>query len=126
MLRNRMICSALCIAALSGCGAGKKQTAQAPHATPKPPAATSATPSQAANPYVDQVRAVAAKLMEKPVSDFPPNARFAQDLGWDSLDMAEFIMEVEDTFQVTVSDADEKHFTTPENAAAWVAKHVKK
>lgn len=128
MLRNRMAVSALCAAALSGCGAGKQQAAHPPRANPQPPAAAArAEPSpQAANPYVDQVRAVAAKQLEKPVSAVAPNARFVQDLGFDSLDAAEFIMELEDKYQVTITDADEKHFTTPENAAAWLAKHVKK
>jgi acyl carrier protein len=40
------------------------------------------------------------------VLDIKPNLKFKQDLGFDSIDLIELIMEIEEHFDIIISDSD--------------------
>ena len=48
---------------------------------------------------------------------------FQQDLGADSLDVVELVMELEDEFGVQISDEDAENITTIGDAVNYIATH---
>ena len=48
---------------------------------------------------------------------------FQQDLGADSLDVVELVMELEDEFGVQISDEDAENITTIGDAVNYIAAH---
>jgi acyl carrier protein len=52
-------------------------------------------------------------------------ARFREDLGADSLDLVELIMEFEETFKMEISDEDAQKISTVGDAVAYITSHVK-
>ncbi len=59
------------------------------------------------------------KLGIKP-SEITPEANFIRDLGIDSLDYAELVMEFEQTFNIRIPDIDAEKLQTVEKAASYV------
>lgn len=53
-----------------------------------------------------------------------PEASFTEDLGADSLDVVEFIMEMEDTFGLEIPDADAENLRTVGDAAAYLEANI--
>lgn len=49
-----------------------------------------------------------------------PEASFTEDLGADSLDVVEFIMEMEDTFGLEIPDEDAEKLRTVGDAVAYI------
>ncbi|GER79534.1 MAG: acyl carrier protein [Anaerolineaceae bacterium] len=58
-------------------------------------------------------------------SKVTPEARFREDLGADSLDLVELIMEFEETFKMEISDEDAQKIFTVGDAVAYISSHVK-
>ena len=52
-------------------------------------------------------------------------ARFREDLGADSLDLVELIMEFEETFKMEISDEDAQKISTVGDAVSYIGSHVK-
>lgn len=52
--------------------------------------------------------------------DIKPEAKFTDDLGADSLDMVELIMEFESEFKVTIPDDDTEEILTVKNAEEYL------
>ena len=50
------------------------------------------------------------------------NAKFFDDLGADSLDLAEFVMQLEDEFSITISDEDAQKIITVKDAVEYIQK----
>lgn len=64
---------------------------------------------------------IAAKQAEVDASLVTPETRFAEDLNFDSLDRVEFVMTLEETFDVSIGDADAEQVRTVGEAARLVA-----
>lgn len=58
------------------------------------------------------------------VKDITPEASFANDLGADSLDTVELIMEFEKEFDLQIPDEDAEKISTVGDAIKYVEEHV--
>jgi len=66
---------------------------------------------------------VTAILIEKlgiPESEITPDANFVKDLGIDSLDYAELVMEFEQTFDIKIPDDDAEKLQTISQAVKYI------
>ena len=55
-----------------------------------------------------------------------PEASFTNDLGADSLDTVELIMDFEKEFNITIPDEDAEKITTVKEAISYIAAHAAK
>ena len=55
-------------------------------------------------------------------NEVTPTAEFSKDLGADSLDTVELIMEFEKAFDITIPDSDAEKITTVGDAIAYIEK----
>lgn len=69
------------------------------------------------------VEIICEKLGVKP-SQVVPEATFTADLGADSLDTVELVMELEKAFDIQVSDADAEHFHTVGDVITYIEKNI--
>jgi acyl carrier protein len=70
---------------------------------------------------------VSIMLIEKlgiEASQITPNANFIKDLGIDSLDYIELIMEFEQTFNIRISDTEGEQIKTVGQAVSYIEKKV--
>ncbi len=51
---------------------------------------------------------------------------FVNDLGADSLDIVELVMELEDEFDISIPDEDAKKIQTIGDAVSYITEHTKK
>jgi acyl carrier protein len=54
----------------------------------------------------EKFRACAVKVLDVPADKVTPEARFADDLEADSLDLVELVMELEEAFDITVEESE--------------------
>lgn len=66
------------------------------------------------------------QLEEEEESKLRPEASFTDDLGADSLDIVELILNLEDTFDIEIPDNKAKEITTLEQAAKLITKRLNK
>ena len=72
---------------------------------------------------------IAAILIDKlgiPESEITPDASFVRDLGIDSLDYAELVMEFEQTFDIKIPDNDAEKMQTIGQAVEYISSKIKK
>ncbi len=77
----------------------------------------------------DVKQKISAILIEKlgiPESQITTDASFIRDLGIDSLDYAELVMEFEQTFDVKIPDDDAENLQTIGQAVAYIESKLKK
>ena len=77
----------------------------------------------------DVQQKIHAILIEKlgiPDSQITPDASFVRDLGIDSLDYAELVMEFEQTFDIRIPDDDAEKMQTIGQAVAYIESKIKK
>ena len=58
-------------------------------------------------------------------TEVTPDANFIKDLGIDSLDYAELVMEFEQTFDIRIPDEDAEQLQTMNQAVAYIEKKMK-
>lgn len=58
-------------------------------------------------------------------NEVTPSAEFGKDLGADSLDTVELIMEFEKVFGITIPDEDAEKITTVGDAISYIEEHQK-
>ena len=61
-----------------------------------------------------------------PDSEITPDASFVKDLGIDSLDYAELVMEFEQTFDIKIPDDDAEKMQTIGEAVKYIGEKLKK
>lgn len=72
----------------------------------------------------DIQKKVTSILIEKlgiPESEITPDANFVKDLGIDSLDYAELVMDFEQTFDIKIPDDDAEKLQTISQAVKYIA-----
>ena len=77
-----------------------------------------------ANTFEDIKKIIAEKLSvdESKVTE---SAKFIEDLGADSLDTVELIMQLEENFSISIPDEEAEKITTVGDAVRYIDEHVK-
>lgn len=70
------------------------------------------------------VFAIVASQLGKEAQDIKEESRFVEDLGADSLDNVEIIMEMEKKFQITIPDDKAQTITTVGEAIKHINEHL--
>ena len=71
----------------------------------------------------ERIREVLAERLSVEESDITEEANFQEDLGADSLDLVEMIMELEDQFGIKIPDDDAQKIQTVGQAVDYVTSH---
>ena len=71
-----------------------------------------------------RVRAIIADKLSVEEDKVVDGAKFFDDLGADSLDLAEFVMKLEDEFSITISDEDAQKIITVKDAIDYIQQKV--
>ena len=71
----------------------------------------------------DRVRAIIVDKLTVDEAEVTPNAEFSKDLGADSLDTVELIMEFEKEFDLKIPDEDAEKITTVGDAVSFIEEH---
>jgi acyl carrier protein len=71
----------------------------------------------------DRVKAIIVDKLGVDIAEVTPEANFIQDLGADSLDTVELIMEFEKEFDVNIPDESAEKITTVGQAIAFIEKN---
>ena len=74
----------------------------------------------------EQVRAIIKDKLGVAEDKITEKAAFVNDLGADSLDVVEFVMEVESKFGITIPDEDAGKMATVGDAVKYIDSHMKK
>ncbi len=72
----------------------------------------------------EQVRQIIAEQLMVELDEVTDDASFIEDLGADSLDTVEMIMEIEDEFGIEIPDEDAEKLQTVGQAIEYVKKKV--
>ncbi|HBC22046.1 MAG TPA: acyl carrier protein [Porphyromonadaceae bacterium] len=73
-----------------------------------------------------RVKAIIVDKLSVDEAEVTPNAEFTKDLGADSLDTVELIMEFEKEFGITIPDEDAEKITTVGDAISYIEKSENK
>ncbi|MDQ3778601.1 MAG: acyl carrier protein [Actinomycetota bacterium] len=71
----------------------------------------------------ERIREVLAERLSVEETDITEEANFQEDLGADSLDLVEMIMELEDQFGIKIPDEDAQQIQTVGQAVEYVSTH---
>ncbi len=67
-----------------------------------------------------KVREIIADRLKLDVEQVQPGSRFIEDLGADSLDIVEMIMQMEEDFGITIPDEDAEKIKTVGDAISYI------
>ncbi len=73
----------------------------------------------------EQVKKIVVEKLGVKPEDVTENATFVNDLGADSLDVVEFVMEVEKEFKITIPDEDAVKLEKVGDAVKYIDAHKK-
>jgi acyl carrier protein len=73
----------------------------------------------------DRVKRIIVDRLGVDESEVTPEASFKEDLGADSLDVVELVMELEDEFDMEISDEDAEKITTVGEVIEYIQSHSK-
>lgn len=74
---------------------------------------------------IDKVQAIIAEKLSVDAADVTPEKSFTNDLGADSLDTVELIMEFEKVFGIQIPDEEAEKIATVGDAIAYIEKSMK-
>jgi len=69
---------------------------------------------------------IISKQLEQPLEKITVETKYAEDLGADSLDQAELVMEFEDEFDINISDDAEGKIKTVGDTVNYIEEQLKK
>ena len=73
----------------------------------------------------DKVKAIIVDKLSVDEAEVQDGASFANDLGADSLDTVELIMDIEKQFGITIPDDQSEKISTVGDAIAYIEEHTK-
>ena len=73
----------------------------------------------------DKVKSIIVEQLGVDEEEVTPDASFVDDLGADSLDTVELVMEFEDEFEISIPDEDAEKIQTVGNAIEYIESHAK-
>lgn len=73
----------------------------------------------------EKVKQIVVEKLGVEESEVTPAASFVEDLGADSLDLVELVMEFEEQFGIEIPDEDAEKIRRVQEATAYIASHVK-
>lgn len=74
----------------------------------------------------DKVKSIIAERLSIDESKIQESSSFIEDLGADSLDTVELIMQLEDSFGIQIPDEDAEKISTVGDAVKYIDEHAKK
>ncbi len=77
------------------------------------------------NEIEQKVKEIIVDKLSVEANEVTPAAEFSKDLGADSLDTVELIMEFEKAFEITIPDEDAEKITTVGDAISYIEAHQK-
>ncbi|MBI1796653.1 MAG: acyl carrier protein [Candidatus Eisenbacteria bacterium] len=72
----------------------------------------------------DKVKEIIAKELEVDLKQLTPEAKFIEDLGADSLDIVELVMELEEQFGLEIPDEEADKLKTVGDAMNYLKSHA--
>ncbi|MBT1576782.1 acyl carrier protein ['Elaeagnus angustifolia' witches'-broom phytoplasma] len=72
----------------------------------------------------EKIKALISTQLSLDTSTITLDTRFKEDLGLDSLDALELVMEVEKTFQINISDVILQNFKTVQDIVFYITKNT--
>jgi acyl carrier protein len=80
--------------------------------------------TQTTDTLSQQVIELVSRHMDIPKEQITLDSQFAADLGFDSLDVIEFVMLVEDTFDISISDQQSDAIASVRDAVRAIEKSI--
>ena len=74
----------------------------------------------------DKVKSIIAERLSVDENKITQDSSFIEDLGADSLDTVELIMQLEEAFDMQIPDEDAEKLTTVGDAIKYIEDHMKK
>ncbi|WP_096189162.1 acyl carrier protein [Evansella halocellulosilytica] len=72
---------------------------------------------------IDRIAKIVSERLGVDESEVKPEATFKEDLGADSLDVVELVMELEDEFDLEISDEDAEKISTVGDVINYIDNH---
>ncbi|MBU0551554.1 acyl carrier protein [Myxococcota bacterium] len=72
----------------------------------------------------EKVREIIVDQLDVSEEEIVPEASFIDDLGADSLDLVELMMQMEEKFDVEIPDEDAENIRTVQDAVNYIQQHV--
>lgn len=76
------------------------------------------------NAIAERIIEIVAEKMDKPKEEIVPEKSFVNDLGADSLDTVELMMDIEDEFDVSIPEEEAQKIVTIGDAIKYVQEHA--
>jgi acyl carrier protein len=73
----------------------------------------------------EKVKQIIVEQLQVDEAEVTPNASFQEDLGADSLDVVELVMQFEEAFDIQIPDEDAEKIKTVKDATDYIAKNSK-
>ncbi len=72
-----------------------------------------------------KVKSIIAENLGVSEDEIKPTSSFIEDLGADSLDIVELVMQMEEQFEVEIPDEEAEHIKTVQDAVNFITTHKK-
>ena len=73
----------------------------------------------------EKVKQIIVEQLQVDEAEVTPNASFQEDLGADSLDVVELVMQFEEAFDLEIPDEDAEKITRVKEAVEYIESHAK-